>query len=214
MNYRLRNHKCLFQHLNTVTAGNGYEVMLLLALKCCPGLWIWGLAMNQRMVKTLDVLISDAAYESREKQRTGFAVSKSLRPSSAPFQVHSRNLHRTESHEKVYQTLAQKKSCQQPLLWLTSHVPSSACWSVSNEMAPWHCKKGPAQLGKWLHLQLDIPYLNSANLRPFVITISTLEIFPSVRYFPSQVPVKSFESKSVIESVNYFLSSSPSVMFI
>lgn len=134
-----------------------------------------------------------------------------------PAQLHFRYTQEIFIGQKVMRKstrLLQRRSFQQPLLWLTSHIPSSTCWSVSNQKAPWHRKKGPAQLGKLLHLQLDIPCLNSTNLRPFVITISTLKIFPSVRYFPSQVPVKSFEINSVIESVNYFLSSSPSVMFI
>lgn len=214
MNYRLRNLKCIFQHWNIVTAVDGYETMLWLALRCFPELQILELVMNQWIVEMFDVLISNAAYTGREEQRTGSAVSKSLHPSSAPFQVHSRNLHRTESHEKVYETLAQKKSFQWPLLWLTSCIPSSTCRSASNEMAPWHCYKVPVWLGKQLHLQLEIPSLNSTNLRPFVITTSILKVFPSVRYFSSQVPVKSFESNSVIESLNYFLSSSPSVMFM
>lgn len=64
MNYRLRNHKCV---LNVVTAVNGYEMMLLLALKCSPGLQILGLVMNQQIVEMLDVLISNAAYTGREE---------------------------------------------------------------------------------------------------------------------------------------------------
>jgi len=67
MTYRLRNHKSVFQHLNIVRAVNGCEMMLLLALKCCPGLWILGLVMNRQVVEVLDVLISNAAYTGREE---------------------------------------------------------------------------------------------------------------------------------------------------
>ena len=65
-NYRLRKLKCVFQHLNVVTAVNGYEMMLLLALKCCPGLRNLGLVTNQQIVEMLDVLISNAAYTGRD----------------------------------------------------------------------------------------------------------------------------------------------------
>lgn len=71
MNYRLRNRKCVFQHLNVAAAVNGYETMLLLALKCCPGLRIPGLVTNQQIVETPDVLISNAAYTGKEEYRTG-----------------------------------------------------------------------------------------------------------------------------------------------
>lgn len=67
MNSRLRNRKSIFQHLNIVTAVNVYEMMLLLALKCCPGLWTPVLVMNQQIVEVLDTLISNAAYTGREE---------------------------------------------------------------------------------------------------------------------------------------------------
>lgn len=42
-------------------------MMLLLVLKCCTGLQILGLVMNQEIVEILDVLISKAAYTGRDE---------------------------------------------------------------------------------------------------------------------------------------------------
>lgn len=73
MKYRLRNLQCEFQHLNIVTAVNGYEMMLLLALKDCPGLWILGCHLS--IAEMLDILVSNTAYTASEKQRKCSAVS-------------------------------------------------------------------------------------------------------------------------------------------
>lgn len=123
MKYRLRNLQCEFQHLNIVTAVNGYEMMLLLALKGCPGLQI--LACHQSIVEMLDILVSNAAYTGRENQRKGSAVSNSLQHSSAPFQVHTRKLHRTESHKKAYKTCTGGSFLQFLLKGFTSHNSQS-----------------------------------------------------------------------------------------
>lgn len=93
----------------------------------------------------LDVLISNAAYTAREEQRTGSAVSKTLHPSSAPFQAYCRNLRR-ESHKKVYQTLAQDRSFQQPSLWLCSHLHRliHQLWNGSLALPEVACSAGKA----------------------------------------------------------------------
>lgn len=44
--YRLRNCKCVFQHLNIISAVKGNEMLLLLAMKCCPGLQSLGFAVS------------------------------------------------------------------------------------------------------------------------------------------------------------------------
>lgn len=130
---------------------------------------------------------------------------------SAPFQVHL-NIHRTEIHgkKKLWNLHMRKVSSGSCCGSRGILLPPHADVPVNNKMAAWHC----SQLGKLLHLQPEIPGLNRTSLRPFVINISVLKMFPSVGCFASLVPVKSFESNSVIESANHFLSSSPSVMFI
>lgn len=52
------------------------------------------------------------------------------------------------------------------------------------------CPAGKAALS----LQLEAHVSNSANLHPFVITISTLKIFLLVRYVFPLVPLKSLEA--------------------
>lgn len=96
---------------------------------------------NETIVEMLEVLVSNAAYTGKEEQRTGSAVSKSLQHSSAQFQVHSRNLHRTESHKEAYETVAQEF----PAVLaegFTSHnpfLPTFTYYPANNKMAPWHC---------------------------------------------------------------------------
>lgn len=109
MNYRIRNLQCVFQHLNIVTVENGYDMMLLLALKSCPGV------CHQSIVEMLDILVSNAAWTGGEDQRTGSAVSKSLQHSSAQFQA----------------IFMGQKVIRKPMRVAQEEVSSSSCWKGS-----------------------------------------------------------------------------------
>lgn len=107
--------QCVFQLLNIVTVENGHDMMLLLALKACPGV------CHQSTAEMLDILVSNAAWTGGEEQKTGSAVSKSLQHSSAQFQAHSRNLHGAESHKKTYESCTGGSFQQFLLEGFTSH---------------------------------------------------------------------------------------------